>query len=65
MIDVTKLDPDLHEALKERGHYDEDIAHMSVEIAFDEWLGWQLGDPSWGSAIRAIQTNLKQAEVSK
>lgn len=68
MINVEKLakiNESLLGDLRERGHSDLEISEMTPEQAFDEWCGWELGDPYWGVEIRSIMSALRDAIVEE
>lgn len=58
-VEKLKTHNRLYSDLLERMGSDEAIARLSEERAFDEWLGWTLGDRSWGSTFRDVQKTLK------
>lgn len=62
MIDPVKLHPSLLDALKERGHDDEQaIVRMTPRDAIRKYAGWHLGEPSWGSTFFDLVESARSA----
>ena len=55
------IHPDIIEALEGRGHSWSDIEKMTADEMFDEYCGWELGDPHWGVTLRRLLDNTRSA----
>lgn len=59
-IPIDKIPPKLLEALRERGHDDAALAHMTPHEMCREYAAWHLGDPAWGSDFYLYATRLNK-----
>ena len=60
-INLTQLDEDVLEALRNRGHSSEQIEQMNWDEVFDEYCEWR-GLLRWGNTLRRVMTNAKNAQ---
>lgn len=61
---IKKLNPDILQALYNRGHTDMEIASMSAERAFSEYCNWN-GLPGWGSKLLEVMNNINEASMNE
>lgn len=63
-MDVTKIDDDVLDSLRKRGHTDENIAAMPREAAFSEYCNWR-GLLGFGPVLVRALDDLRSAACPK
>jgi hypothetical protein len=60
MLIITNINPDVIDALKNRGHTENEIENMNHKQAFDEYCNWH-GLCGWGPDLRNALMTLQNA----
>lgn len=60
-MDISQIPDFVLDALRQRGHNDEDIADMSAEEAFSEFCDW-FGLSGWADRLIIALDHLREAE---